>query len=126
MISRKLLALVAATISLTGCGWGDKIETVEMRRSTDGSTASCRDLYAVSIGLGALLTENYTSTDIARCVFACRRLGFEVVTSPPPKIRRPPTEAEAADISDAECGIGGKPTFRPPKLGALERTFNAA
>lgn len=106
-------ALAAVLFCVTGCGWGDRYEKVEMRRSSDRSIANCSDFYAVSLGLSALLTDNDTSPKIARCVAACKRLGFEVVSSPAPKISRPPTAPEAADIKDAECEIAGKQPNQP-------------
>lgn len=71
----------------------------EMRRDADGARASCGLTTAPES-----LSNDKIDSDLARCVNACKQLGFVVESAFPPALINKQVDA-SGDSSPAECPI---------------------
>ncbi|MCA0049820.1 hypothetical protein LB577_23190 [Mesorhizobium sp. B283B1A] len=94
--TRKHLALAAVAFGIAGC---DSVQSFEMHREGDGARASCGQTTAP-----ASLSGGNIDPAVARCVIACRQLGFVVESTLPPGLINKKIDM-AGDIPASECLI---------------------
>ncbi|TRC75066.1 hypothetical protein FJV83_13695 [Mesorhizobium sp. WSM4307] len=93
------LAIAAVALGSAGCGAMDSVQSFEMRREADGARASCGQTTApTSLGGGNI------DPAVARCVTACKQLGFVVESTLPPGLINKKIDM-AGGIPASECLI---------------------
>ena len=93
------LAIAAVAFGCVGCGALDSVQSFEMRRDADGARASCGQTTAP-----ASLSGGRIDPAVARCVSACKQLGFVVDSTLPPSLINKKIDM-AGDIPASECLI---------------------
>lgn len=93
------LATAALVFAIAGCGAMDSVQSFEMRREADGARASCGQTTAP-----ASLSGGNIDPAVARCVTACKQLGFVVESTLPPGLINKKIDM-AVDIPASECLI---------------------
>ena len=97
--TRTYFAFAAVAFSIAGCGAMDSVQSFEMHRDTDGAHASCGQTTAP-----ASLSGGNIDPAVARCVNACKQLGFVVESTLPPGLIN--KKIDMADgIPASECLI---------------------
>ena len=101
--SRKI-AVAALVFGISGCGAADRVQSFDLRREADGARAYCGGT------TGAWLAkDDHIDPAFARCVTACKRLGFVVESSFPPGLHMK-TDV-AGEIPESECLINRNATL---------------